>query len=266
MMKKKMMSAGGNMKKKGYAAGGATMKKKMMSAGGTMKKKMMSAGGMPMAKDPKTGKMIPTFAMDGKGKMMKGGMSMKKGYAAGGAAKKKLFAGSYVFSDTAGTKVKSRFSEDKKKKDTAKKKDDSVRKSDAEKKKRQSTLNRDTKNRKVATSMQSKLQKSKGKKTDVGKATFVGAKIELKNKIKDTDRKIKKAPKRKLKEPSTVDKILQLLGGVKMPRRMETDAEMKKRLASEVKKIIKTRKTNTPRPNTKKIKPPRNKRKTNTPR
>ena len=74
MMKKKMMAAGGN------------MKKKMMSAGGTMKKKMMSAGGMPMAKDPKTGKMMPTFAMDGKGKMMKGGMSMKKkGYAAGGA-------------------------------------------------------------------------------------------------------------------------------------------------------------------------------------
>ena len=88
-MKKKMMSAGGNMKKKGYAAGGATMKKKMMAYGGTMKKKMMSAGGMPMAKDPKTGKMMPTFAMDGKGKMMKGGMYKGKShkYAAGGLVK-----------------------------------------------------------------------------------------------------------------------------------------------------------------------------------
>ena len=246
-MKKKMMSAGGNMKKKGYAAGGATMKKKMMSAGGTMKKKMMSAGGMPMAKDPKTGKMMPTFAMDGKGKMMKGGMSMKKGYAAGGAAKKKLFAGSYVFSDTAGTKVKSRFSEDKKKK--TKTKDDSAsyakvaakRKRDAEKKKRQGILNRDTKNRKVATSMQSNLQKSKNKKTDVGTNMFVGAKIELKKNKKDVPTK----NKRKLKEQSTVDKLLQFIGGVKTPRRMETDAEMKKRLASEIKKLTRAKKTNT---------------------
>ena len=82
-MKKKMMSAGGTMKKKGYAAGGA-MKKKMMSAGGNMKKKMMSKGGkMPM--NPATGK--PTFVGDGIGKMAKGGM--KKGYAAGGAMMKK---------------------------------------------------------------------------------------------------------------------------------------------------------------------------------
>tara|TARA_X000001388_G_scaffold13900_2_gene8070 strand:+ start:858 stop:1112 length:255 start_codon:yes stop_codon:yes gene_type:complete len=60
-----------------------------------MKKKMMSAGGMPMAKDPKTGKMIPKFAMDGVGKMAKGGSAMyKKGYAAGGVAmKKKMMAG-----------------------------------------------------------------------------------------------------------------------------------------------------------------------------
>ena len=115
-MKKKMMSAGGNMKKKGYAgggvgmkkgyaaggvgmkkgyaAGGVGMKKKMMSAGGTMKKKMMSAGGMPMAKDPKTGKMIPKFAMDGVGKMAKGGNAMKMGYMKkGGVAKKKMMAG-----------------------------------------------------------------------------------------------------------------------------------------------------------------------------
>tara|TARA_X000001382_G_scaffold68441_1_gene47530 strand:+ start:3356 stop:4060 length:705 start_codon:yes stop_codon:yes gene_type:complete len=94
MMKKKMMSAGGNMKKKGYAAGGMT--KKGYAAGGLgMKKKMMSAGGMPMAKDPKTGKMMPKFAMDGVGKMAKGGSAMyKKGYAAGGVAmKKKMMAG-----------------------------------------------------------------------------------------------------------------------------------------------------------------------------
>jgi hypothetical protein len=55
-----------------------------------MKKKGMARGGakMPMAKDPKTGKMIPAFAMDGKGKMNKGGMTKKKkGYAKGGMKK-----------------------------------------------------------------------------------------------------------------------------------------------------------------------------------
>ena len=62
------------MKKKGYARGG-------------IKKKSMARGGMPMKKDPKTGKMIPAFAMDGKGKMKKGGMA-KKGYAKGGMGKK----------------------------------------------------------------------------------------------------------------------------------------------------------------------------------
>jgi hypothetical protein len=67
-MKKKGMARGGAMKKKGYAKGGAKM---------------------PMKKDPKTGKMIPAFAMDGKGKMAKGGMMKKKGYAKGGATMKK---------------------------------------------------------------------------------------------------------------------------------------------------------------------------------
>ena len=68
-MKKKGMARGGAMKKKGYAKGGAKM---------------------PMKKDPKTGKMIPAFAMDGKGKMNKGGMTKKKkGMAKGGAAMKK---------------------------------------------------------------------------------------------------------------------------------------------------------------------------------
>jgi hypothetical protein len=71
------MKGGGMMKKKGYAKGG--MKKKGYSKGGAM----------PMGKDPKTGKMIPKFAMDGKGKMAKGGMMKKKGMAKGGAMMKK---------------------------------------------------------------------------------------------------------------------------------------------------------------------------------
>ena len=52
------------------------------------KKKGMAKGGMPMAKNPKTGKMMPKFAMDGKGKMAKVGMMKKKGYAKGGMKKK----------------------------------------------------------------------------------------------------------------------------------------------------------------------------------
>jgi|TARA_R100001129_G_C5253103_1_gene228934 hypothetical protein len=66
------------------------MKKKPM-----MKKKGMARGGakMPMSKDPKTGKMVPAFAMDGKGKMAKGGMMKKKGYAKGGMKKKGYAAG-----------------------------------------------------------------------------------------------------------------------------------------------------------------------------
>ena len=39
-------------------------------------------------KDPKTGKMIPAFAMDGKGKMNRGGSMKKKGMARGGMKKK----------------------------------------------------------------------------------------------------------------------------------------------------------------------------------
>ena len=54
-----------------------------------MKKKGYSKGGaMPMGKDPKTGKMIPKFAMDGKGKMARGGMMKKKGMAKGGATRR----------------------------------------------------------------------------------------------------------------------------------------------------------------------------------
>ena len=46
--------------------------------GGMAGKKKMAMGGKPMAKDPKTGKMKPTYAMDGKGKMMYGGKTKKK--------------------------------------------------------------------------------------------------------------------------------------------------------------------------------------------
>ena len=53
----------------GMKGGGMTMKKKGYAKGGMMKKKGYSKGGaMPMGKDPKTGKMIPKFAMDGKAK------------------------------------------------------------------------------------------------------------------------------------------------------------------------------------------------------
>ena len=57
---------------------------------------------MKMVKDPKTGKMVPEFAADGKGKMaagkmvkkkmMAGGKQVKKGYAAGKMVKKKMMS------------------------------------------------------------------------------------------------------------------------------------------------------------------------------
>ena len=44
---------------------------------------------MPMTRNPKTGKMVPSFAMDGKGagdlKKLRGGGMMAKGYNIGGA-------------------------------------------------------------------------------------------------------------------------------------------------------------------------------------
>ena len=50
----------------------------------------MKKGKMPMKKDAKTGKMMPAFPMDGKGKMNKGGMAKKKkGMMYGGMATKK---------------------------------------------------------------------------------------------------------------------------------------------------------------------------------
>ena len=100
MMKKGY--ARGGMKKKGYAAGGVGMKKKMMSRGGKM----------PMATDPKTGKKIPAFAMDGVGKMAKGGNMKKKMMSAGGNMKKKMYAsrGTDVSSDyTSGSITKRKY-------------------------------------------------------------------------------------------------------------------------------------------------------------
>ena len=89
MMKKKGYAKGG-MKKKGYAKGGAAKKRGMMMGGmPSAGKEKMNRGGLPMGKDPKTCKMIPKFAMDGKGKMAKGGMMKKKGYAKGGASRAK---------------------------------------------------------------------------------------------------------------------------------------------------------------------------------
>lgn len=54
------------------------MKTKGYKAGGKMKTKGYKAGGkLPMVKDPKSGKMIPEYAADGKGKMKKGGKVKK---------------------------------------------------------------------------------------------------------------------------------------------------------------------------------------------
>jgi hypothetical protein len=100
MMKKGY--ARGGMKKKGYAMGGVGMKKKMMSRGGKM----------PMATDPKTGKKVPAFAMDGVGKMAKGGNMKKKMMSAGGNMKKKMYAsrGTDVSSDyTSGSITKRKY-------------------------------------------------------------------------------------------------------------------------------------------------------------
>lgn len=61
------------------------MKTKGYKAGGKMKTKGYKAGGkLPMVKDPKSGKMIPEYAADGKGKMKRGGKVKTKGYKKGG--------------------------------------------------------------------------------------------------------------------------------------------------------------------------------------
>ncbi len=87
--KSKMGYAGGKKTKMGYAGGKKTKmgmaggrRTKMGMAGGKktkMSTKMMASGKstkMPMSKDPRTGEMVPSFTVDGKGKMMGGGKTM----------------------------------------------------------------------------------------------------------------------------------------------------------------------------------------------
>ena len=87
--KSKMGYAGGKKTKMGYAGGKKTKmgmaggrRTKMGMAGGKktkMSTKMMASGKstkMPMSKDPRTGEMVPSFTVDGKGKMMGGGKPM----------------------------------------------------------------------------------------------------------------------------------------------------------------------------------------------
>lgn len=81
---RKAMMYGGMSDKKGAMMGGTQMsapkqqQKKDMNPQLTMAAQGMAKGGKPMSKDPKTGKMMPTYAMDGKGKMMYGGKAKKK--------------------------------------------------------------------------------------------------------------------------------------------------------------------------------------------
>jgi len=87
----KKLTAGFKAKK--MMGGGMAMKSKGYSKGGKMKTKGYSAGGkLPMVKDPKTGKMIPAYAADGKGKMMAGGKVKSKGMAKGGMMKTKGYS------------------------------------------------------------------------------------------------------------------------------------------------------------------------------
>ena len=75
--KKKMMMYGGKKKKmqRGGQGGPFIEKPKDMD----LPKKKMKDGGLKMVKDPKTGKMVPFYAADGKGKMKLGGTpEMKK--------------------------------------------------------------------------------------------------------------------------------------------------------------------------------------------
>ena len=99
MKKKKGMAVGGmKKKKKGMAVGGAKMKKKGMAVGG-MKKKGMAVGGMKkkgmsvggLKKPPNKGAAsLPKKVRNQMGFMYGGGMTAKKkGFAPGGAVKKK---------------------------------------------------------------------------------------------------------------------------------------------------------------------------------
>ena len=241
------MAAGGNMKKKGYAAGGVGMKKKMMAA-----------GGMPMAKDPKTGKMMPSFAMDGVGKMAKGGSAMyKKGYAAGGVAMKKLFAGGYALSEKSGSKVKSRFSKDEDKTPMKRKSDyqkagekltkTKTRSGISAKDNTSSSYNASTRSypgagvRKKSTTTSEETAAQK--KARLAKAAKIkAAKVAKEKARKEKERKAKRDKERKIVKPSAFNKVLSVLGGVRPTSRKETNAEMKARLLKEKKATEKAKK------------------------
>ena len=90
-------------KSSAFMGGGMPMKKKMMSAGGNMKKKGYAMGGLKTAPEGNKGlAKLPTGVRNKMGymkkggvakkKMMAGGMPKKKGYAAGGMSKKKGYA------------------------------------------------------------------------------------------------------------------------------------------------------------------------------
>jgi len=96
-------------KKEVEAAMGGNYRKDALRRSGKFNKKGsgFKAGGMAMVTDPKTGKKIPAFAADGKGKMNKGGMAKKKPTAKmmhGGMAKKKT--GAYMYGGMAKKKKK----------------------------------------------------------------------------------------------------------------------------------------------------------------
>ena len=81
-------------------------KGKTFKQGGDMKKMNMggyAGGGMPMVN--KGGKMVPSFAADGKGKMAGGGMAKPKMMASGGSASKRA-DGIAVKGKTKGTMLK----------------------------------------------------------------------------------------------------------------------------------------------------------------
>ena len=86
--KGKTFKSGGSMATK-MNAGFMAMMKKKSDAKPTKK---MADGGMSMVK--KDGKMVPDFAADGKGKMAKGGMAMKKMASGGMTSMGKVKTGS----------------------------------------------------------------------------------------------------------------------------------------------------------------------------
>jgi hypothetical protein len=96
-------------KRKGTASGKQFVKQPKKIAEKTAKFRA-SKGGLTMNKMKmvdKNGKKVPFYAADGIGKMNKGGMMKKKGYAKGGMKKKGYAAGGKVMTYNIGGMVKS---------------------------------------------------------------------------------------------------------------------------------------------------------------